>query len=378
MQTRTSTFDLAVQYGAQVVQQLQVLRNGVSQSLPTTLNVLNGSKIGIDRRAAIRRTLSLKLADPLGQLVPKKSTDPMAPYGNEISVSVGFRYVSGVIEYMPQGVFAIETAEADTEGNLVVTGRDRASVISQALLEDPYAMTPSQDLGAAIQAALSARYPGTLAFNFVGTGLTVPATAKAYLEGTDIWQAMVDLAFTNGYELFFDANGTCVMQAIPNPVAGNVVWTYAPGPAAIVMSEQASLSSRNAVNVVVVIGEGGQIGSSGAATTPVKAKSVVSDATSPILPVAPFGRRPKIVTDSSIKTLVQAQAAADRLLLEVAGSGEVLGFTAAPHPSHDPGDVVRLTSTQLGLDTFLVLDAWDLDLGLKDSAKYATTGRRAS
>lgn len=377
MQTRTSTFDLAVQYGAKVTQTVTVLRSGTTVALPAPINILDGSKITLDRTAPIRRSVDLKCADPTGLLVPKKASDPLAPYGNELAVSVGFTYADGTTEVLPQGVFPIETVVSDTEGNIEISGRDRASVISQAVLEDPYALTPGADLGAAIQGALSARYPGTLAFSFTSTGLTVPATAVAYQEGQDIWQAMFDLAFNNGYELFFDVVGRCVLQPIPNPLAATSVWSYTPGPASIVLDEKDSLTSAGVVNVVVVIGEGGAIGSGGAAATPVKAKAEVSDTTSLIYPAAPFGRRPKIVNDSTITTVAQAQAAANAQLLAVAGSGEVLGFNAAPHPAHDPGDVVHLTSAQLGLDTFVVLNGWDLDLGLAKEAQYATAGRRS-
>jgi hypothetical protein len=190
---------------------------------------------------------------------------------------------------------------------------------------------------------------------------------------------MVDLAFANGYELFFDPFGVCTLAPIPNPLASASVWAYSPGPGSIVLSEQDSLTSSGAVNVVVVIGEGGAIGSGGAAAaTPVKAKAQVTDTTSPIYPSGPFGRRPKIVNDPTITTVAQAQAAANALLLASAGSGEVLGFKAAPHPAHDASDVVQLTSPQLGLSTFVVLDGWDLDLGLAKESSYATLGRRGS
>jgi hypothetical protein len=104
----------------------------------------------------------------------------------------------------------------------------------------------------------------------------------------------------------------------------------------------------------------------------------VTDPNSPILPSGPFGKRPFYLQDASITTVGQAQATASALLLRYAGSGETLGFSAAPHPAHDGSDVIRLTSTALSLDTYLAIDAFPLDLGLAKPAQYACTGARSS
>lgn len=384
MQPRSAAFDLAVTAGGNVVQSVNVQRiqpGGSPVTLLTGLQPMPGSVIQIDRRAPIRRTIKLVLGATSGSLVPKLATDPLAPYGNELVVRMGFRYASGVTETVPVGVFRIEDVSSDTDGKITISGRDRGSVIEQAKFELPYVLPVSTNLGTALRALVASRFPGTLSYAFSPTTVLTPATAIVYLEGDtsgNPWQNAIDLATAAGFELFFDAAGAIVFQPIPNPVATSAVWTYSPGPAALMLSAQDDLTSKDVFNVIVIAGEGGPLGVPGGAVNPIRSTTEVTDASSPIFPSGAFGRRPFFVNDPTIITQAQADAVAASLLLRYAGSGEVIGFTAAPHPALEGGDVARLTEpTTLGLDTYVVLDSWDLDLGLQKEQSFATTGRRS-
>lgn len=384
MQSRSAAFDAAVLTGGRVVQNVYVTRmiGGFAVPVLTALQPLPGSKVSLDRRANIRRTLDLSLADPTGTMMPRTATDALAPYGNEVVVQVGFQYIDGTTELMAAGVFRIEDVDTDEAGNIKLKGRDRGAVIEQALFESPYALTPGQNLGTAITTMLQSRFNGTLPTNFSATAATVPPTATVYLEGTltgNPWQNAIDLATAVGYELFFDGAGVCVFRPIPSPVALSSVWTYAPGANAMVLNEQDALTSKDVYNVIVVAGEGGPIGASGSAVNPIRSVVAVTDPSSPIYPSSAFGRRPFAIQDSTITTQAQADSTAAALLLRYAGSGEAITFGAAPNPAHEPGDVVRLQEPDLlKLDVYVVLDAWDLDLGLRSESKYATTGRRST
>lgn len=384
MQLRSAAFDAAVVVGGRVIQDVRVttMVNNVATTILPGLQPLPGSQVKIDRRSNIRRTLDLSLADPTGLLIPRKATDTLAPYGNEIAVRLGFSYIDGSTETVPVGVFRIEDINTDETGIIKITGRDRGAVIEQALFEAPYSLPVGQNLGTAIFNMLQSRFNGTLPSQFTPTSAVTPPTAIVYLEGTltgNPWQNAIDLATAAGFELFFDAAGVCVFRPIPNPVAANTVWTYAPGLNALVLGEQDALTSKEVYNVVVVAGEGGPIGAAGSAVNPIRSTVAVTDPLSPIFPSGAFGRRPYCIQDPTITTQAAADATAAALLLRYAGSGEVIGFNAAPHPAHEPGDVIRLQEpTTLGLDAYLVLDSWELELGLHKDANYATTGRRST
>lgn len=384
MQSRSTAFDAAVVAGGRVVQDIKVttMVNGIATPILTGLQALPGSKVTIDRRANIRRTLDLSIADPTGALIPKKATDTLAPYGNEVAVRVGFQYINGTTETVPVGVFRIEKVDSDQQGLIKIAGRDRGAVIEQALWEAPYQLPVTTNLGTALTTMLQSRFNGTLPTNFASTAAVTPSTAVVFLEGTltgNPWQNAIDLATAAGFELFFDAAGLCTFQPIPNPIAANSVWNHVPGVGALVLAETDSLTSQDVYNVIVVAGEGGPIGASGSAANPIRSVAAVTDPASPIYPGGNFGRRPYCIQDPTITTQAQADSTAAALLLRYAGSGEVIGFEAAPHPAHEPGDIVRLQEpTTLLLDSYLVLDSWDLDLGMRDTVKYATSGRRAS
>lgn len=379
MWARTAAFDAAVVAGGKVATTASVIRTNPGTSSSTILSglqLLPGSEVQVDGQAAIRRSIKASIADPTGALFPKLQADPLAPFGNELVVGVGFQYLGGAVETVPVGVFRIDDAVSTHDGKITLTGRDRASVIQGAKFETPYTITAGTNLATAIQGILSSRYPGTLTYNFAVTSLTVPLTV--YEEGTrsgDPWKNAQELAAAAGFILTFAPDGSAVLAPIPNPVARSSVWTYAPGPAALILGSQEQMTGKDIANVIVLSIEGtGQ-------TQPWRSVAAVTDPTSPIYPSGAFGRRPLFVLQSApiITTQAQIDGIAAGLLTQAAGGGELLGFSAAPHPAHDADDVVFVSSPVLpGGGAYAVLSSFNLDLGMQRPATYGTRGRRAS
>lgn len=379
MWTRSTAYDAAIAAGGVVVTTASVIRTNpglASTTVLSDLELLPGAEIQVDGTAAIRRSFRGSIADPTGALFPKLQGDPLAPFGNELVVGVGFRYIDGTTETVPVGVFRLDDAVSNQIGQIAVTGRDRASVIQAAKFETPYTIASGTNLGTAVRAILSSRYPGILTYNFAATSLTLPLTV--FEEGTrsgDPWQNAQDLAVAGGFILYFAPDGSAVMAPIPDPVARSSVWTYAPGPQALIVGAEESLTAKGVANVIVLQVEGtGQ-------TANWRSVAAVSDAASPIYPSGPFGRRPQFVLQAVpiITTQAQIDAIAAGLLTQAAGGGEQLQFGAAPHPAHDADDVVFVSSPVLpGGGAYCVLSSFALDVGMQKAVTYTTRGRRSS
>lgn len=339
------------------------------------LELLPGSEVTVDGAADVRRSFRGAIADPTGALAPKVTADPLAPFGNELVVEVGFRFPSGAIETVPQGVFRLDTAESTDDGRVALTGRDRASVVMASKFETPWTIPAGTNLADAVAAIISSRYPGALTYNFAATPLTLPLTV--FEEGSrsgDPWRNASDLALAGGYHLYFNRAGQPTMAPIPNPTAESVGWVYSPGDYAMILGVGNTLSSVDVPNVVVLQIEGtGQ-------TQPWRSVAEVTDPASPIWPSGAYGRRPKFVVQSSPIITAQAQidVIAAGLLRQYAGGAEQLVFTAAPNPWHDADDIVLVHSPLLaGGSAFAVLASFTLDVSLHRPVSYVTAGRRS-
>jgi hypothetical protein len=332
--------------------------------------------VHIDGDAAVRRSLSASLGDEDGTLAPRLATDYLSPYGNELVVRSGYVYPDGDVEVAPVGVFRIEESGGDSAGLVEIEGFDRSIVVSLATFEVPYVIAAGTNLGDAVHDLVDSRYPG-LTYVLSPTSKTVPLTVfEESLGETDPWQEAQRLAASGSMELFFDAEGRVVMRPVPDPTTDPSVWNFSPGPDNIFIGGRNRLNARLARNVAIVTGEGTGV------DTPVRGVAEITDAASPIFP-GTFGRRPvrlttPLIGNDPVTAQAEADAAAQALLQRRAGGSEQLTFSAVPNPAHEAGDVVRVDSDALGLDVFVVLSSWDLDVGLKQASTYTTQARRTA
>lgn len=378
MEGRSSRFDVAVVEGGPAFFSIDVQRAGLT--LAEGLPFLDDAKVNVDGDAAIRRTFSGTVVDDTGLLTPRTSGDALSPYGSELVARVGFRFVDGSIETLPVGVFRITSAEPVGHGKIKIAAKDRAIVVQESRFEAPYVVPAGKRVvepgvggpGGAVVELIASRYPGLTYEADTSVTTTLPLTV--FEEGDrsgDPWKCARQLAASAGMEVFFSPRGNVIIRKVPDPGSTPAVWTYGgQGEAEIKLGATNRLTAEEARNIAIVTGE-----NSGAA--PVRAVVEVTDPTSPLYP-ASFGRRPVFLASPMITTIDQAVAAAQALLIRRAGGSEQASITAAPHPAHEAGDVVRLIDEKLaGGSAYAVLSSFSLPLTLRDAVTYETLARRS-
>lgn len=343
-----------------------VLDNGL---LVDTLEI-TGGEVSVDGTAAIRRTCTVTLTDPDGDLTPDAATDLLAPYGNELKLYRGAT-ISGTDDTVPLGVFGIETCNVTgTRGDLQITltGMDRSRKVQRARWTSAYSVASGTDYATAIHDMLTSRASG-FSFNFTATTSTTTALVFGDSSSNDPWADAQKLAGAIGCELFFDADGVCVLRVVPDPSTAATAWTYAEGSTATILSVSRSMTRDGVYNHVIAAGEPLN------GTAPVRAESYDDDPASPTYYLGDFGDVPYFFTSPLITTTAQAQSAADGLLRKVLGSSETVELDLIPNPAHEATDVIQVTHTATLTNSRYILDRFSIPLTYGDSMKASARRR---
>jgi hypothetical protein len=343
-------------------------------------------------------TIEMVPTVPPPAILPVKPGSLLAPFGNEVFVETGIAggqtaSVNGKIDltkvdWVPNGLFAIATSTVDdTSLDLTCTLDlyDRSWTIAQRALKFPYNVpaTESANTVDEIVALLNmiwAEDPkmAPLQYNILPTDATVPVAS--YPQGSDPWQAALDMAQAAGYELYFDRNGVCVGKPIPNPFTQPIVWNFTdqetdiagyagtgstalggspfstPAEVQIVMTRDAI------VNDVIIEGTGyanmATYNGNGIETTPppMLAEAYDNNPQSPTFIGGGMGDVPTFV-QSALVTSGGAQAYANNQLQIALSSSWTVTISIPPMGILDVDDVVSITRPRVGLwRTAMILD----------------------
>lgn len=372
MLTRTQRFDDALKYGAQTVAVVDIYRAGaiIVPNVP-----LDSGVVHLDITAEHYRSMDVSVVDEYGLLTPQLPSDPLQPYnGNEAKVKAGFQFPDGTQELKTLGVFRIEESSLDEPGLVRISGIDRSVVVKEARFEAPYFIASGTTDIAAIRTLIEARV-ANLDWTLWPTNSVYSMQATVFEEGSrsgDPWTICQDIATNGGREVLFDNEGRPILRTIANPVVAVPTWVYSVGTDSIVMKSNKKISTQGVSNVWVVMGENASSG-----LAPVSAKAEITDTTSPIFPSpVGFGRRPAFYASQYLTTVAQCQTVADNMKAAGAGWSEVVGFTAIPHLCQEGRDVVQVVDAETGINLFVVLSSFDLDVFLSSETSFATIGRR--
>ena len=407
----SSAFKDALRYGSVLcTARFTVYQLGVPVGAPYTAAMSTGS-VTVDRNSNQRRTGNISLVlDPTippPTLMPVSPSSLLAPFGTEIYLEVGITSTGNLanIQWVPLGLFTIITSDADdTVNNLVVTLdlQDRSWVIADRKLKTPYNFpaTPSGNFVDEIEALLNQVWNqqqgvAPLEFNIVPTDATVPVAS--YNQGSDPWQACLDMAAAIGYELFFNAYGVVTGYPVPNPLTQPVIYNFTDDQAAITglggtgsaalfggaystpIAVQIGMTRSGIYNDVIIQGTGTAnmpqytgVGTQ-ASGPPILAEAAVTDPSNAMYIGGAMGDVPNFVS-SSLVTASGAQQMANTDLQVALSSAWTCTLTSAPNPILDVDDVVSVTRPRVGLSgALMVIDTITHAIRYADS--MAVTGR---
>lgn len=317
------------------------------------LPILGGS-VTSDRTAEIRGRCSVTIAGP--DLVPMSAFDPLAPFGTELQIFSGVRLSTGP-EVVSLGIFGIQESKvSDDGGTIQLDGLDRAQLVKDADFEATYVIAAGTNIAAAILGLIDNGVPG-LTYNFASTAATTPLLVFADDSSSSRWTEALKLAAAAGCDLFFDADGVCVLEPVPNP-RSDPVAALSDGPGGVVVTAGKAWSRTPSYNRVIARSDNPD-----PVQAPVRAVATDTDPTSPTFYGDQFGRKPKRFA-GPYKTEDQAQNAADSELRRTLGIAQTIDLTVAPNPALEAGDVVSVHRTSIGIDEVDVLDTVTYDLGI--------------
>jgi hypothetical protein len=301
-----------------------------------------------------------------------------------------------VTQWVPLGLFTIMgSAVDDTVVDCVVTLTlsDRSAAIAQRTFLQPYNFpAASGNFADEIMTLLNSVWNeqagvAPLSYNITPTDAVVPVAS--YNQGSNPWQAALDMASVVGYEIYFDAYGVCVARPIPNPLTQGITWNFTDDQVAVYGSGgtgstallggaystpaavQVNMTRQGICNDIIVQGTGSAntptyTGAGGTAQgAPILAQAADNNPGSPTYIAGGLGNIPNFVS-SSLVTSVGAQAMANNDLQVALSSSWQVTLQIPPNPILDVDDVVIVTRPRVGLNNARVV----IDL-LSHSIRYA-------
>lgn len=387
----------ALQTGSQVVTvtvKAELWRDGTPLA---DLAVVGGS-VELDRMAASRRTLSLTIpaeggfaptmaqaltwynagtidADEThgyvgGWLKPQMPwvIDALRP-GGEIRVSWWWSLPSGDSGHVTLGRFRIgeRTAVDGADGGVTIdiTGEDLSRSIARNLWTSRYLVPDGTNIITALRNIVTDRWTGGTAPQFAWDDMTDETAKLVFGPDDDPWAAAMELAADHGADLYFDEDGVVQIRRDDAIVYGSPVFTLDDGYQGTATSVSLGVSDATFVNGVIFT-----------ATNAASKKSIRviewdNDPASEVA-VSRVGYYPMVVERKSVKTRTAARRAARRALRRNRGYTAAVEVSTWPVPFLEPGDVVGVSSSALGLDEHFVIERMTVPLDLSEMTVTAS------
>lgn len=311
----------------------------------------DSGSVTVDARRAVRRSVTITLADYDGTLTPTASNLTLAPYGNELRLFRGINYGDGTSDEVPLGVFRItETSVSygDEAVSLSITGEDRARVIQARPFSTAYVVAASVNFADVLTGIVSDRLPG-VEMNVTPTTYATPGSRPlGFGPDSDPWADVQTIAQSLGHEAYFDAYGAFTTSPIPSLDSSTPVASFADDSVGVTISIDRTLSSDAISNGVTFTAEGSHL------LLPLVSTVWDDDSTSPFRRTGPLGERPADVSSSWIVSQAQCDDAAAAEYQAV--RGQTVTLSIVPNPRLDVRDVISITSSELGIDSTAIVD----------------------
>jgi hypothetical protein len=321
---------LASAHGSVV--QVNILYGGTT--VATDIAITSGS-VSVDRGSDVRRAAKITVPDP--SVFPHLETDPYAPYGQELFIQAGVRYLDGSTEMVPLGFFVITDISGDVHaGPMEVSAQGREYLIKSEPFTAPSSTSGYASFAAYANDILQQVIPAVDFVDLSTSGITsIPTTT--FDAGKDRWAALQECAKAIGTELFCNAEGTFVLRDVPDPLLQPIVWDVTTGVNGVMVSAERSLSADGVYNKVIATGENAADN-----VPPVSGSWSITDPADPLRYGGPFGRRTKMYSSDLITSTTQAISVARALLLIHRSPNRTLSLGTVPNPALDAGDCIRV------------------------------------
>lgn len=304
----------------------------------TVLNVVDGS-VSLDGDADVRAAVEVTIAGSATPF-PIRSSDVVAPYGNELFVETGIELADGGVEIVSLGYFRIDTVEQSNApyGAVRLTGYDRMKGIIEARLTTPLTFVAGTTMSVIFTSLIREVYPSaTIEFDDPNFGSTTLSSTQVAEE--DRFEFLDNLATSYGKIMYWDYRGILVVRNPPDP--NTSVWEVNAGKEGVLVNFSRSVNREGVYNAVVATGE------SVNETPPVRAMAFDNDVTSPTYWFGRFGKVPRFFSSSFMVTYDQALNAARTLLKKTLGLPYSVDFSAIPNAALEPLDAITINQVDV-------------------------------
>lgn len=331
---------------------------------------VSGGEVSVDWSSQVRRTCSVEIAD-------WRYASYLKPYGTQLFIQKGVRFMNGQVEWCPLGYFRIEDGDDSwPKKGFTLTGVDRAKVVSDNVFTYPDQPRTGNSIkfeinrliADAFALDLTSRYyggPAAPVVNDLSAGLASTVyqnsnveTPKVWMVGDNRWQGVLDIALAAGCEVYFDPQGKPTIRRVP-VITDTPVWRVESGK--ILVSSNIKISRANTYNVVVVNTIQGT-------DTPIIVTAADTDPLSPTY-VGAYGRLvytyPRTVPYDLASTVTSTILSKTRTLIRE------VSFTTVCNPALEGGDVITQVYPDGTEENFLV-DSFSIPLGVVASMDVNT------
>lgn len=324
---------------ARVVETFQTGLNPTGTEIP----IFDGDVV-LDGGADIRGTLDLT-TDGQDQW-PTLPTSLLAPYGNEVFVERGIRYVNGTTELVALGYFRIYSPEQSEvpNGEIRLECKDRMSGIIEARLFAPTQYVAGTTLGDIFDELVLEVYPD--AEIEWDDDSNEAELARSIIAEEERYAFLHDLATAAGKVMFFDHRGVLVIKDPPD--GSTSVFEVNGGEDGVLVSMSRQVSREGVFNAVVASGEAPDT------EDPVRAVQVDNNPDSPTYFEGRFGKVPRYYSSPFITTVEQCEGAARSILVRSLGLPYNVDFSSVPNPALEPLDPVSIVIPNGGTETHII------------------------
>lgn len=288
---------------------------------------------------SVRATLSSRVTRQLTltvpyALFPRRTTDLLAPYGNELRVFRGVRYGNGSPDEFPIFTGPIMRARPPQRGQVTIEASDNSARVAGAGFLAPLASQAGDLVVDEFERLVLDAYPAAR----FGTHSNLTARVPVLAYDNDPGTAADSLAETAGAFWYCLADGSFVIRRVP--------WTVAPtsapivlrdGPGGTLISGYPDRNAASLVNRVTIVSDR----TDGAPASWATAQD--DDPTSPTFVNGPFGVRSTRIRVTGATNQGQLLALARQLITRTRVRSDSWAITCVPDASIELGDPLDVT-----------------------------------